>query len=69
MPAIAKLLIANRGEIAMRVRRTAERMEIPCVMVYTQHDEGMPHASLPESLLTNSGTASHATARSSTARP
>jgi acetyl/propionyl-CoA carboxylase alpha subunit len=51
MPAIDKLLIANRGEIAMRVRRTAEKMGIPCVMVYTTHDEGMPHASFPESVL------------------
>src|SRR5687768_8445714 len=51
MPAIEKLLIANRGEIAIRVRRTAERMGIPCVMVFTTHDEGMPHASFPESVL------------------
>jgi acetyl/propionyl-CoA carboxylase alpha subunit len=51
MPAIDKLLIANRGEIAIRVRRTAEKMGIPCVMVYTSHDEGMPHASFPESVL------------------
>jgi acetyl/propionyl-CoA carboxylase alpha subunit len=51
MPAIDKLLIANRGEIAMRVRRTAEKMGIPCVMVFTSHDEGMPHASFPESVL------------------
>lgn len=51
MPAIEKLLIANRGEIAMRVRRTAEKMGIPCVMVFTGHDEGMPHASFPESVL------------------
>ncbi len=35
----------------MRVRRTAERIGIPCVMVFTNHDEGMPHASFSESVL------------------
>ena len=51
MPKIEKLLIANRGEIAMRVRRTADAMGIPCVMVFTSHDDGMPHASFAESVL------------------
>ncbi|MEO7453920.1 MAG: biotin carboxylase N-terminal domain-containing protein [Fimbriimonadales bacterium] len=51
MQKIEKLLVANRGEIAMRVRRTADAMGIPCVMVFTAHDEGMPHASLTESVL------------------
>lgn len=35
----------------MRVRRTADRMGIPCVMVFTEHDDGMPHASFPDSVL------------------
>jgi acetyl/propionyl-CoA carboxylase alpha subunit len=44
MPQIEKLLIANRGEIAMRVLRTATAMNIPCATVFTEHDSDMPHA-------------------------
>lgn len=45
MPArkISKLLVANRGEIACRVFRTAERMGIRTCAVFTEHDEGAPH--------------------------
>lgn len=45
MPAhkINKLLVANRGEIACRIFRTAERMGIPTCAVFTDHDEGAPH--------------------------
>jgi 3-methylcrotonyl-CoA carboxylase alpha subunit len=39
-----KILIANRGEIACRVARTARRMRIATVAVYSQADEGAPHA-------------------------
>ena len=35
---IGKLLIANRGEIAMRISRTARSMGILTVAVYTDHD-------------------------------
>ena len=40
---IAKLLIANRGEIALRVMRTAERMGIETVAVYSDADAEAPH--------------------------
>ena len=46
MPTITKLLIANRGEIACRVIRTAESMGIPCVAVYSVADAQAPHVSL-----------------------
>lgn len=44
-PAIKSVLIANRGEIAIRVNRTAERMGIKATTVYTDVDAGSWHAS------------------------
>ncbi len=38
-----KLLIANRGEIACRIIRTARRMGISTVAVYSDADAGAPH--------------------------
>ncbi|MEM6727246.1 MAG: biotin carboxylase N-terminal domain-containing protein [Pseudomonadota bacterium] len=40
---IRTLLIANRGEIAVRIARTARRMGIRTVAVYSQVDEGAAH--------------------------
>ena len=37
------LLIANRGEIALRVMRTAKRMGIATVVVYSDADANAPH--------------------------
>ena len=44
MPVIKKLLIANRGEIARRVIRTAQRMGIETVAVYSEADAEALHA-------------------------
>ena len=38
-----KLLIANRGEIALRIQRTARRMGISTVAVYSQYDSSAQH--------------------------
>ena len=38
-----KILIANRGEIAIRIARTARRMGVLTVAVYSDADAGAPH--------------------------
>ena len=39
----ARVLIANRGEIARRVIRTCDRLAIASVAVFTEFDRGAPH--------------------------
>ncbi|MBS0338289.1 MAG: 3-methylcrotonyl-CoA carboxylase, partial [Proteobacteria bacterium] len=37
------LLVANRGEIALRIFRSARRMGLECIAVYSEADRGARH--------------------------
>lgn len=43
MPEIKKILIANRGEIAVRIIHTCKELEIKTVAVYSRPDASAPH--------------------------
>ncbi|WPP52979.1 acetyl-CoA carboxylase biotin carboxylase subunit [Catalinimonas niigatensis] len=43
MPKITKLLVANRGEIALRIMRTAREEGIPTVAIFSEADRQSPH--------------------------
>ncbi|MCO4754858.1 MAG: ATP-grasp domain-containing protein [Bacteriovoracaceae bacterium] len=45
---IKKVLIANRGEISLRVARTCAKMGIASVSIYSETDKDLPHAKYSE---------------------
>src|SRR3990172_6259360 len=43
-PVLKSLLVANRGEIALRIAATCQRLGITPFFVYESADQGLPHA-------------------------
>jgi acetyl/propionyl-CoA carboxylase alpha subunit len=50
-----RLLIANRGEIAIRVARTAADLDIASIMIYSQDDAASLHVRAGDEALAMSG--------------
>ncbi len=45
---VARILVANRGEVALRVVRAARDLGIGCVAVFAEDDAGSPHARMAD---------------------
>lgn len=45
---ISKVLIANRGEIALRIMRTLKKLNIQAVAIYSKHDEHAWHTEVAD---------------------
>ena len=48
MASFKRILIANRGEIAVRIIRTAQKMGLETIAVYSEADRGAPHVRMAD---------------------
>ena len=48
MASFTRILIANRGEIAVRIIRTAQKMGLETIAVYSEADRGAPHVRMAD---------------------
>ena len=48
MKPIKRILVANRGEIAVRILKTAQKMGLETVAVFSEADRGAPHVQMAD---------------------
>ena len=61
VPAIGKLLVAARGEIALRIMRTAHELDVATVALFSDPDAGAPFVAAADEAFALPGAAPAAT--------